>query len=57
VHDSFHCTEHKNSIPFPSKRIGNQHVGQAFDKNDNPLSIISEKAPLACRRKIEWEFG
>jgi hypothetical protein len=57
VHDSFHCTEYKNSIPFPSKRMGNQHVGQAFDKNDNPLSIISEKAPLACRRKIEWEYG
>ena len=35
VHDEF-FTYNINKRPFPTKRTGQQFVGEAFDENDNP---------------------
>jgi hypothetical protein len=57
THDSFHCKKHNNSISFPSKRNGFQHVGQRYNSSDHPTTFNIWKSPTECRRNPQWEYG
>ncbi len=64
AHDSACCTSYKNSIPFPSRRIGAEHVGGVMTYDEAPrvasmktLMVPSWQAPLGCRRFPDWIKG
>jgi protein O-GlcNAc transferase len=54
-HDSYHCTEYPNSIPFPTERNQQDHfVGQYVTENEEFLMKFGGKSPLACRKNLFW---
>lgn len=63
-HDSYCCDRFPNTRPYPTKRYSTyQHVGQVFDKNDNPRLadidgfIRGIPTPGSCRAKPDWIYG
>lgn len=64
AHDSYCCDRFPNTRPFPTKRAPTyQHVGQVFDKSDNPRYmdidgfIRGVPIPVSCRKHPEWIYG
>lgn len=64
AHDSYCCDRFPNTRPFPTQRSTTyQHVGQVFDKADNPRYndidgfIRGVPIPVSCRKKSEWIYG
>lgn len=53
IHDSYLCCFYKDSVSFPTKRVGNCFVGQIGNCNLNSTSI---KCPIECRPKahLDW---
>jgi hypothetical protein len=64
AHDSVCCSRFKNSFPFPSRRVGPEHVGSVYTA-DEEMRIVDMKfilngtwiAPLPCRRFPDWTNG
>ena len=63
AHDAYSCSKFENSRAWPTRRDENyQHVGQVFDKDDNPRMddidsfIRNKKNPRACRPKDHPEY-
>ena len=63
AHDSISCTSFPNSVPFPTQRIGADHVGMVFDASEAPRMadvavFFSEWTnDSRCRRQQAWVKG
>jgi len=51
-HDSFSCTKYKGSVPFPTRRVGWEHVGSVYlngQMREGDVEVLRHaKAPLEC---------
>lgn len=61
-HDSFHCEKYDGSVPFPSRRRGNEAVGVHVNVEGNPRMDMEEfwktvNIPEACRGEKDWYLG
>lgn len=45
-HDSFSRHAYPGSVPFPSKRVGQEFMGEVFDENDQPRDFDRVQIPL-----------
>jgi len=52
-HDSFSCAKYKGSVPFPTRRVGWEHVGSVFlngKMRESDVEVIRVTTPpLQCR--------
>ncbi|CAF0887630.1 unnamed protein product [Brachionus calyciflorus] len=55
IHDSYTCLRYKDSKPFPTRRLGQCHVGAVGNCNEEKESTL--KCPVECRppNHLDWE--
>ena len=53
-HDSYHCKVFENTIGWPTQRLMEPNNYAAAVKLEN--YTLTEKCPVECRRKAEWEY-
>ena len=62
-HDSVKCTDFPNARPFPTRRVGAEHVGMVFSADEAPrmfdmaVFFTGWTAPAQCRREGGWTKG
>jgi hypothetical protein len=62
-HDSVLCTDFPNARPFPTRRVGAEHVGMVLSADEAPrmsdmgVFFSSWMTPAQCRRDPGWTKG
>ena len=53
-HDSYHCNVFNNTVSWPTQRLMEPNNYAASIPTEN--FTLTEKCPIECRRKPEWEY-